>query len=162
MNVRLACGRYIEVFMSSADEVRAYAARMDGGGAMGGGMRSARGPRPTPYERGGDRYGGGRPVRGGWGGGGGARGSWGGGGGGRGFRRGGGAGGGGGGGYCVHMRGLPFKATAQDIAYFFKPIRPVNINILFDNSGRPSGEADVDFECHEDALRVSIALAYDL
>lgn len=73
-----------------------------------------------------------------------------------GMGRGGGGGGGGsrpGGTHCVHMRGLPFRATAQDIAYFFKPIRPVNINILFDNSGRPSGEADVDFECHEDAMR---------
>ncbi|KAI5635170.1 RNA recognition motif domain-containing protein [Phthorimaea operculella] len=59
----------------------------------------------------------------------------------------------GGGGHCVHMRGLPFKATPQDIAYFFKPIRPVNINILFESSGRPSGEADVEFECHEDAMR---------
>jgi RNA recognition motif-containing protein len=39
---------------------------------------------------------------------------------------------------------------------FFKPIRPVNINILYDNTGRPSGEADVEFECHEDAMRVSI------
>ncbi|XP_023944598.1 uncharacterized protein LOC112050538 isoform X1 [Bicyclus anynana] len=55
--------------------------------------------------------------------------------------------------HCVHMRGLPFKASPQDIAYFFKPIRPMNINILYDNSGRPSGEADVEFECHEDAMR---------
>ncbi|KAJ0177526.1 hypothetical protein K1T71_006399 [Dendrolimus kikuchii] len=136
--------RYIEVFLSSADEVRAYGARMEGG------YRAGRAPRPTPYDRG-DRFGG-RATRGGGGGGGGgggwARGGWGGsggGGGGRGFRR--------GGCHCVHMRGLPFKATPQDIVYFFKPIRPVNINILYDNSGRPSGEADVDFECHEDAVR---------
>ncbi|CAG5034007.1 unnamed protein product [Parnassius apollo] len=122
--------RYIEVFLSSADEVRAY-------GTRDSGRSSSRGPRPTPYDRG-DRY---TPRF--------ARG--------RGFGRGGGFGGRGGfrrgGGYCVHMRGLPFKATPQDIAYFFKPIRPVNINILYDNSGRPSGEADVEFECHDDAMR---------
>ncbi|XP_063548019.1 heterogeneous nuclear ribonucleoprotein H2-like [Cydia strobilella] len=136
--------RYIEVFMSSADEVRAYGARMEGGG-----FRSTRGYRPAPYDRN-DRFGGGggRPARGRGGGGDNFSGGFGGGGRG-GFRR----GGGGGGGHCVHMRGLPFKASPQDVAYFFKPIRPMNITILFDNSGRPSGEADVEFECHEDAMR---------
>ncbi|KAF9808235.1 hypothetical protein SFRURICE_003012 [Spodoptera frugiperda] len=129
--------RYIEVFLSSADEVRAYTARIESG------FRSSRGYRPTPYDRN-DRFSGRFGSRG--------RGS---------FGRGGGYGGGGRGGFrragsgchCVHMRGLPFKATPQDIAYFFKPIRPMNINILYDNSGRPSGEADVEFECHEDAMR---------
>ncbi|CAG9787499.1 unnamed protein product [Diatraea saccharalis] len=130
--------RYIEVFLSNADEVRSYGSRMEGGG-----FRSNRGSyRPTPYDRN-DRFPG-RFNRG--------RGS---------FGRGGGLGRGGGGGgargargaHCVHMRGLPFKASPQDVAYFFKPIRPANINILYDNSGRPSGEADVEFECHEDAMR---------
>ncbi|XP_013190425.1 heterogeneous nuclear ribonucleoprotein H [Amyelois transitella] len=127
--------RYIEVFVSSADEVRAYGARMEVG------FRSNRGYRPTPYDRN-DRFSGSRFGSRGRGGGsyGGGRG---------GFR----SRGGGGGCHCVHMRGLPFKASPQDIAYFFKPIRPVNINILYDNSGRPSGEADVEFECHEDAMR---------
>ncbi|KAG6457014.1 heterogeneous nuclear ribonucleoprotein H2 [Manduca sexta] len=144
--------RYIEVFVSSAEEVRAYAARSE--------APRPRSARPTPYERADradrftSRFGRGRGAgfgRGGSGGGGygGGRG---------GFRRGGagagGAGSGGAGGcHCVHMRGLPFKASPQDIAYFFKPIRPANINILYDNSGRPSGEADVEFECHEDAMR---------
>ncbi|KAL4711579.1 hypothetical protein ACJJTC_003596 [Scirpophaga incertulas] len=128
--------RYIEVFLSTADEVRAYSGRHEGG------SRSSRGHRATPYDRG-DRFAGRYATRGRGGGfgrgGGGLGGSRG------GFRR--------GGGHCVHMRGLPFKASPQDIAYFFKPIRPININILFDNSGRPSGEADVEFECHEDAMR---------
>ncbi|XP_046967226.1 heterogeneous nuclear ribonucleoprotein H2-like isoform X1 [Vanessa cardui] len=145
--------RYIEVFMSSADEMRAYRSRME----SGGGFKSTRGYRPTPYDRN-DRYGSrfGNRGRGssfgrdpshvtGGSGGGNSSGSGGGGGYSRGGRR--------GGSYCVHMRGLPFKATPQDIAYFFKPIRPMNINILYDNSGRPSGEADVEFECHEDAMR---------
>lgn len=142
--------RYIEVFLSSADEVRMYSARMEGG------FRSTRGYRPTPYDRN-DRFSGGgrfgsRGGRGGSFGGGGGGGNYGGGRGG-GFRSSRGGGGGGGGCHCVHMRGLPFKAAPQDIAYFFKPIRPMNINILYDNSGRPSGEADVEFECHEDAMR---------
>ncbi|KAH9637057.1 hypothetical protein HF086_013873 [Spodoptera exigua] len=93
--------RYIEVFLSSADEVRAYTARVESG------FRGSRGYRPTPYDRN-DRFSGrfGNRGRGSFGRGGGY------GGGGRGgFRR------GGSGCHCVHMRGLPFKATPQDIAY---------------------------------------------
>ncbi|KAI5635169.1 RNA recognition motif domain-containing protein [Phthorimaea operculella] len=41
--------RYIEVFISSSDEVRSYSARMEDG------FRSSRGYRPTPYDRG-DRF----------------------------------------------------------------------------------------------------------
>ncbi|XP_014291697.1 heterogeneous nuclear ribonucleoprotein H2 isoform X3 [Halyomorpha halys] len=55
--------------------------------------------------------------------------------------------------HCVHMRGLPFRATQADIAEFFRPIIPVSIRILYDNSGRPSGEADVEFSCHDDAVK---------
>ncbi|XP_045467613.1 heterogeneous nuclear ribonucleoprotein H2-like [Harmonia axyridis] len=65
----------------------------------------------------------------------------------------GGGGGSGGGMHCVHMRGLPFKATQLDIADFFKPVMPVSIRLLQDHSGRASGEADVEFANHEDALR---------
>ena len=56
-------------------------------------------------------------------------------------------------GHCVHMRGLPFRATELDIADFFRPLNPVNIRIIMDNSDRPSGEADVEFANHEDAVR---------
>ena len=55
--------------------------------------------------------------------------------------------------HCVHMRGLPFKANQMDIADFFRPIIPVAIQLLQDNSGRASGEADVEFASHEDAVR---------
>ncbi|KAH1001281.1 hypothetical protein HUJ04_013512 [Dendroctonus ponderosae] len=55
--------------------------------------------------------------------------------------------------HCIHMRGLPFKASQQDIAEFFRPTIPVTINILTEPSGRPSGEADVTFASHEDAVR---------
>ncbi|XP_066602984.1 heterogeneous nuclear ribonucleoprotein H-like [Prorops nasuta] len=55
--------------------------------------------------------------------------------------------------HCIHMRGLPFRATEQDIADFFRPIIPVNIRIILENSGRASGEADVEFASHEEAVK---------
>lgn len=51
----------------------------------------------------------------------------------------------------IHMRGLPYKATEEDIEKFFSPYVPISIGILFDNLGRPSGEADVEFATHEEA-----------
>lgn len=55
--------------------------------------------------------------------------------------------------HMVHMRGLPFRAKEADIADFFSPIVPRNITLQYENSGRPSGEADVEFSCHEDAVQ---------
>ena len=76
--------------------------------------------------------------------------------GGGGFGNGGGGGfgnGSGGGGYggrgpahIVHMRGLPFRVTENDIAEWFSSVvDPVDISIIFNNQGRPTGEADVMF-----------------
>ncbi|XP_054717646.1 heterogeneous nuclear ribonucleoprotein H-like isoform X2 [Uloborus diversus] len=58
-------------------------------------------------------------------------------------------------GHCVHMRGLPFRAIEQDIYDFFRPLNicPVNVRLRNDRSGRPSGEADVEFATHEDAVK---------
>ncbi|XP_077265336.1 heterogeneous nuclear ribonucleoprotein glorund isoform X3 [Temnothorax americanus] len=160
--------RYIEIFRSSLSEVRASIGPKMRGGPMGGFNQ-----RPAPYTRG-DRFGGmnrfsnnGRGSRnrdfdnGPWGSGNnyGSRGgnmgmrgsmdmkggnyragnndSW----------------GGNSGVYSIHMRGLPFKATEQDIADFFRPIEPVNVRIILENGGRPSGEADVEFATHEEALK---------
>ncbi|RZF38440.1 hypothetical protein LSTR_LSTR011930 [Laodelphax striatellus] len=55
--------------------------------------------------------------------------------------------------HVIHMRGLPFRANQADIADFFRPINPVNIRLLCDDNGRPSGEADVEFMTREDAVR---------
>lgn len=55
--------------------------------------------------------------------------------------------------HCIHMRGLPFRATEQDIADFFRPIVPINIRIILENNGRASGEADVEFATHEEAVK---------
>lgn len=54
--------------------------------------------------------------------------------------------------HTVHMRGLPFRANEKDIADFFRPVVPIHIDIHYEN-GRPSGEADVDFATHNDAVQ---------
>lgn len=56
----------------------------------------------------------------------------------------------------IHMRGLPFKATNDDIIKFFKPFNPIKIHIICDKSGRSSGEADVEFATHEEATEAMI------
>merc|ERR1712183_317247 len=54
-------------------------------------------------------------------------------------------------GFMVHMRGLPFEATQGYIFKFFAPLNPCEVLILYEDSGRPKGEADVDFNSHADA-----------
>ena len=57
-----------------------------------------------------------------------------------------GGGGGRGPAHIVHMRGLPFRVTENDIAEWFSSVvDPVDISIIFNNQGRPTGEADVMF-----------------
>ena len=54
--------------------------------------------------------------------------------------------GGGSGGHIVHMRGLPFRVTENDIAEWFSSVvDPMDIAIIYNNQGRPTGEADVMF-----------------
>ncbi|XP_059918790.1 heterogeneous nuclear ribonucleoprotein H isoform X1 [Gadus macrocephalus] len=140
--------RYIEIFKSSRDEVRTH-------------YEPQRKPmgmqRPSPYDR---PSGGGRGYnmmgRGG---------SY------DRMRRGGYGGGGVGGGgvsdgrygdssssfqsttgHCVHMRGLPYRAAETDIYNFFSPLNPVRVHIEVGPDGRVTGEADVEFATHEDAV----------
>ncbi|KAM5272230.1 G-rich sequence factor 1 isoform 1-T1 [Ctenodactylus gundi] len=54
--------------------------------------------------------------------------------------------------HVVHMRGLPFQANAQDIINFFAPLKPVRITMEYSSSGKATGEADVHFDTHEDAV----------
>jgi len=56
-------------------------------------------------------------------------------------------------GHTVHMRGLPFKCTESDIIDFFRPLNPFHVHMLFDDQGRPSGQANVDFSSHEEAVK---------
>lgn len=53
----------------------------------------------------------------------------------------------------IHMRGLPYKATEYDVIEFFRPLQPVDVSLLFDESGRSSGKADVEFSTHDDAQK---------
>ena len=39
------------------------------------------------------------------------------------------------------------------IFQFFRPVVPINIRLLYDNSCRASGEADVEFASHEEAVK---------
>jgi heterogeneous nuclear ribonucleoprotein F/H len=49
------------------------------------------------------------------------------------------------------MRGLPYRATAQDIEEFFTPLPIVDILIGYGDDGRPSGEGAADFATPADA-----------
>lgn len=55
-------------------------------------------------------------------------------------------------GHFVHMRGLPFRATEADIANFFSPLNPIRVHIDVGPNGKSTGEADVEFGSHEDAV----------
>ncbi|XP_071829839.1 heterogeneous nuclear ribonucleoprotein H-like isoform X2 [Apostichopus japonicus] len=56
-------------------------------------------------------------------------------------------------GHYVHMRGIPFAATQQDIKEFFSGVAiPTNIVFGFNDNGRKNGEADVEFPTHDEAL----------
>ncbi|KAM4616296.1 G-rich sequence factor 1 [Polymixia lowei] len=54
--------------------------------------------------------------------------------------------------HFIHMRGLPFQATGEDIVQFFSPLALSRILIECGPDGRASGEADVYFTCHKDAV----------
>ncbi|KAK1788193.1 hypothetical protein P4O66_016656 [Electrophorus voltai] len=55
-------------------------------------------------------------------------------------------------GHCVHMRGLPYRASENDIYSFFSPLNPVRVHVEVGPDGRVTGEADVEFATHEDAV----------
>ncbi|KAL6722413.1 hypothetical protein Aduo_002378 [Ancylostoma duodenale] len=52
--------------------------------------------------------------------------------------------------YTLKMRGVPFRAIEADIYDFFNPIRPAHVEIIHEASGRPSGEARVEFSSRKD------------
>lgn len=54
--------------------------------------------------------------------------------------------------HVIRMRGLPYSAKEKDITEFFAPVVPMRVNIDFDHYGRPSGEAEVQFASHEEAM----------
>ncbi len=56
-------------------------------------------------------------------------------------------------GHMIHMRGLPYEATQGDVFQFYAPLNPVEVRILREESGRPKGEADVDFGSQGDCMK---------
>ncbi|NWU85484.1 GRSF1 factor, partial [Onychorhynchus coronatus] len=54
--------------------------------------------------------------------------------------------------HCVHMKGFPTRASAQDIINFFAPLRPTRILVEYNSQGDVTGEAEVHFKSHEDAV----------
>ncbi|XP_067294431.1 G-rich sequence factor 1 [Pseudorasbora parva] len=52
----------------------------------------------------------------------------------------------------IHMRGLPYEATGEDIVKFFAPIRLVKVLVEYSPNGRPTGEAEAYFKTHQDAV----------
>ncbi|XP_077376105.1 heterogeneous nuclear ribonucleoprotein H3 isoform X2 [Festucalex cinctus] len=56
------------------------------------------------------------------------------------------------GGHFVHMRGLPFRTSEMDITKFFSPLNPLRVHIDVALNGKLTGEADVEFRSHEDAV----------
>ncbi|NWT83281.1 GRSF1 factor, partial [Lanius ludovicianus] len=54
--------------------------------------------------------------------------------------------------HFVHMRGFPSQASAQDIINFFAPLRPIRILVEYNSHGDATGEADVHFKSHKDAV----------
>lgn len=52
--------------------------------------------------------------------------------------------------WTLKMRGLPFKIKDKHIIEFFSPIKVVNIRLVKNKKGQPSGIAFIDFKCKED------------
>lgn len=56
------------------------------------------------------------------------------------------------GGHCIRMRGLPYSASERDIFDFFSPLVPFRVTLEKDTYGRASGEGEVEFVTHDDAV----------
>ena len=52
--------------------------------------------------------------------------------------------------FTLRMRGLPFRATREDVETFFYPTEVVAVRFTVDKDGRPSGRAYVDFNSEGD------------
>jgi len=55
-------------------------------------------------------------------------------------------------GHMVFMRGLPFKATGDDVRDFLQPLEPAEVRLLLKRDHMPNGMCEVDFQSHEDAV----------
>ncbi|XP_070507751.1 heterogeneous nuclear ribonucleoprotein H2 [Chironomus tepperi] len=56
-----------------------------------------------------------------------------------------------GGRFLVHLRGMPYDCNEMEVHQFFAPLKVVDCEIIYDDRGRHSGEADAYFLNVEDA-----------
>uniref|UniRef100_A0A336KT14 CSON015461 protein n=1 Tax=Culicoides sonorensis TaxID=179676 RepID=A0A336KT14_CULSO len=54
--------------------------------------------------------------------------------------------------FQVHLRGMPFNCLEKDVYEFFYPLKPLGCDIIYNNRGRHSGEADAFFGSHDEAM----------
>lgn len=64
---------------------------------------------------------------------------------------GGGGGGGNSGPFLVHLRGMPYDCGEMEVHQFFAPLKLVDCQVIYNNNGRHSGEADAYFATVADA-----------
>lgn len=55
--------------------------------------------------------------------------------------------------YAVHLRGMPYDCYEEEIQGFFAPLNLVGCQVLFNNNGRHTGEADAYFATISDAMQ---------
>lgn len=53
--------------------------------------------------------------------------------------------------FLVHLRGMPYDCAEMEVQQFFAPLKVVDCEIIYDDRGRHSGEADAYFATVEDA-----------
>lgn len=53
--------------------------------------------------------------------------------------------------FLVHLRGMPYDCGEKEISAFFDPLNVVHCEVIYNNNGRHSGEADAYFASYEDA-----------
>jgi heterogeneous nuclear ribonucleoprotein F/H len=46
---------------------------------------------------------------------------------------------------------MPYDCDEKDVYDFFKPLKPMHVEVIFNRRDRPSGEADVFFESLDEA-----------
>lgn len=54
--------------------------------------------------------------------------------------------------FQVHLRGMPFTCMEKDVYEFFYPLKPLGCDIIYNDRGRHSGEADAFFGSHDEAM----------
>lgn len=54
--------------------------------------------------------------------------------------------------YQIHLRGMPYDCFEKDVYEFFYPLKPLGCDIINNDRGRHSGEADAFFGSKEEAM----------